>query len=435
MSKENASNGAPLSVDREPGRDPRPDEIRRQLDKILKSRRFNRSQRCTGFLRYVVEQALADPAGLPKERTIGIEAFQRKPTYDSDVDPVVRISAAEVRRRLQGYYATDARPGELRIELPRGQYRPEFTPGEPTAAPAALADPGPAEVAAADAAPSQALSRPRFDPPPRAVTFRAVPAPGRARWRWALGPLAALGLLVGLLLPRPGPLRRARASTPTLLDSFWAPALSAPAGIAISVGDMSDLKQMSGMVFPASSEFGPLSSQIQWTDVNWEDARAAATISTVLGPQLRFFRRSSNTSPAAVNAVPTVFVGAFDNAWTLRLTAGLPFHFRGGFGNPCCSIAEARAPGQVFVADKNHDYAIVARLNENPGSARRYIAAGIGPGGTVAAGELISNPTDFEQIARFAPAHWGNMNVELLVRTDITGGQPGPPIVQAARFW
>ncbi len=55
MWKENTSNRAPFSVDRAPGSDPPPDEIRRQLDNILKSRRFNRSQRCTGFLRYVVE--------------------------------------------------------------------------------------------------------------------------------------------------------------------------------------------------------------------------------------------------------------------------------------------------------------------------------------------------------------------------------------------
>jgi hypothetical protein len=48
---------------------------------------------------YTVEQALLGNAGELKERTIGVEAFGRELTYDVSLDPVVRMTAAEVRKR------------------------------------------------------------------------------------------------------------------------------------------------------------------------------------------------------------------------------------------------------------------------------------------------------------------------------------------------
>jgi hypothetical protein len=40
-----------------------------------------------------------------KERTIGVDLFQRLPSYTTDEDPVVLVKAGEVRRRLHQYYA------------------------------------------------------------------------------------------------------------------------------------------------------------------------------------------------------------------------------------------------------------------------------------------------------------------------------------------
>src|SRR5262249_55869354 len=41
-------------------------------------------------------------------------------------DPVVRMSAAVIRKRIAQYYDDDAHRGELRIELPLGSYVPVF---------------------------------------------------------------------------------------------------------------------------------------------------------------------------------------------------------------------------------------------------------------------------------------------------------------------
>src|ERR1700678_2432079 len=100
--------------------------VRAQLERIFLSTPFRRSKRYPAFLRYVVEQELNGASSELKERTIAIEVFGKDPYYDPGADPVVRISAGEVRKRLAQYYQEVGDPNQLRIELPVGSYRPEF---------------------------------------------------------------------------------------------------------------------------------------------------------------------------------------------------------------------------------------------------------------------------------------------------------------------
>ena len=58
-----------------------------------------------------------------KERTNAIDVFGRDPSYDPGADPVVRISAGKVRKRLAQYYQEMADPDPLRIELPVGSHQ------------------------------------------------------------------------------------------------------------------------------------------------------------------------------------------------------------------------------------------------------------------------------------------------------------------------
>ena len=92
--------------------------IREQLQRLLAHPLFANSKRYPALLAYTVEQSLLGNAGDLKERSIGIEVFGRTPTYDANADPVVRITAGEVRKRLGLYYYDPAHAGELVIELP-----------------------------------------------------------------------------------------------------------------------------------------------------------------------------------------------------------------------------------------------------------------------------------------------------------------------------
>jgi hypothetical protein len=100
--------------------------VRLQLKRLLAHPLFANSKRYPVFLAYTVEQTLLGNGGELKERTIGVEAFGREPSYDVNLDPVVRTTAAEVRKRLIQYYYNTDHVGELLIELPVGSYIPSF---------------------------------------------------------------------------------------------------------------------------------------------------------------------------------------------------------------------------------------------------------------------------------------------------------------------
>src|ERR1700678_2722699 len=100
--------------------------VREQLKRLLAHPLFTNSKRYPVLLAYTVEQTLLGHANELKERTIGVEAFGREPSYDVNLDPVVRTTAAEVRKRLIQYYYNTDHVGELLIELPVGSYIPSF---------------------------------------------------------------------------------------------------------------------------------------------------------------------------------------------------------------------------------------------------------------------------------------------------------------------
>src|ERR1700719_426175 len=105
---------------------PNPVMIREQLRRLLAHSLFTNSKRYPVLLAYTVEQTLDGNADQLKERTIGVEAFGREPNYDVNLDPVVRTTAAEVRKRLIQYYYNPDHAGELVIEVPVGSYVPTF---------------------------------------------------------------------------------------------------------------------------------------------------------------------------------------------------------------------------------------------------------------------------------------------------------------------
>jgi hypothetical protein len=101
--------------------------IRAQLDLLVRDDVFRASKRSVAFLRYVVEQTLNGSADQIKERTIGVEVFGRKPTYDTNLDHIVRTAATELRKRLAIYYGDERHRSELRMGLVPGSYIPKFS--------------------------------------------------------------------------------------------------------------------------------------------------------------------------------------------------------------------------------------------------------------------------------------------------------------------
>ena len=101
------------------------EEVRGQLQRILTSSPFLNARRASQFLRFVVEGTLAGEDGF-KEYLIGIEVFERPQDYDPKDDPVVRIEAGRLRKKLAEFYAGPGVNDPILIELPKGGYAPVF---------------------------------------------------------------------------------------------------------------------------------------------------------------------------------------------------------------------------------------------------------------------------------------------------------------------
>src|SRR5215470_19749159 len=99
---------------------------RRQLERVLASSAFARSERLSRLLRFVVERHLEGRDTELKESLIGVEVFGRQPDYDPKLDSIVRSEAARLRSRLIEYYASDGSGDPVVIELPKGGYTPRF---------------------------------------------------------------------------------------------------------------------------------------------------------------------------------------------------------------------------------------------------------------------------------------------------------------------
>lgn len=101
-----------------------PPAVREHLRELLESPAFKGSRRGQQFLEYIVEKALSGQAEDLKERSLGVELFGRDPAYDTGEDAIVRVTASDVRKRLNQYYSTTG--SAVRIEIPSGAYAPQF---------------------------------------------------------------------------------------------------------------------------------------------------------------------------------------------------------------------------------------------------------------------------------------------------------------------
>jgi Tol biopolymer transport system component len=103
-----------------------PDAIEAQLRKILASQTFNKADRASRFLRFVVRQFLEGKSSELKEYVVGVEVLGRTPDFDPRVDTTVRAEAKRLRTRLDEYYASVGKHDKIRITIPKGTYVPSF---------------------------------------------------------------------------------------------------------------------------------------------------------------------------------------------------------------------------------------------------------------------------------------------------------------------
>ena len=388
-----------------------PAQVPQQLERILSSTLFRNSKRYPDLLRYVVEQTLRGQAETLKERTLGVEVFRRKPDYDSNADPVVRVTAGEVRKRLAQYYAQPEHHGELRIDLPSGSYVPEFRMPEP--APAATEEDERQEAT--------------VDSGLRTATFRQS-----LGVRLGAFVLLALAGMVGFFAGS-----RPTHPLPPALRSFWSPLLQSPTPILLCIGSAAaELPPNPNPTLQAH----PLASD----PITFADAVTLTRMAGFLEAHNKSFLMQSSTTTTFVDLqrTPSILVAAFDNPWTLRLTDPLRFHFV-QLAGAVSAIADREHPEnhawsvdfQTPYLHITKDYGILARFHDPITEQMIVVAAGIGEDGTAAASALSLNEQYMRQVLsalRTDPAH---PNLEVVFSTDVIDGNPGPPRIVATAQW
>ena len=391
------------------GSAPHSTAVREQLKRLLTHTLFTNSKRYPVLLAYTVEQTLRGHADELKERTIGIEAFGRDPSYDVNLDPVVRTTAAEVRKRLIQYYYSPEHARELIVEMAAGSYVPTFR--EP-----AVSTNG---VTAEPAVTGQASASPE------------VPAAKRSlRTLLAIGAALALALLAGFGLGRIG-FQRA----PSKIERFWAPITSSSSRITYCLGMPADAASTSQVDF---SRGLPVLGGLDASDVT--------TLSRLIVPLAQrhdAFRvvSASQIQFAELRESPFVLIGAFDNSWTMRITKDLPFGFETD-GQIQKLVDRKSSPQRSWRLEwlvpnvkLAKDYAIVARIHDKVTGQPVIVVAGILGEGTEAASEVVSNPVYLDAMLQKAPRNWEQLNLEAVIETDVIEGHPGPPNLLAVATW
>ncbi len=415
--------------------------VRQQLACVLESLPFKTSKRCPALLSHVVEKALQGKSDDVKERTLGIEVFHRDPQYDMNVDPVVRLAAGEVRKRLAQYYYHASHRREIRIEMPSGSYVPEFyRPAEDERQPFPSRDPlhdpedaNPAELAI---------------PAPRPFGAIRVEQSNKNRWR-ALLPICCLilGLLVGATTTR---MHNGVASAPiTALDEFWRPLISAPGAVWLCLGqsyvDRIQL-QPNGARNRFDSNYNLSSGgQKLYPAFNMADTIALANMAGLLQSRNKSYsvHGASETTFSDLASGPSVLIGSFNNDWTIRLSDPLRFHFEMDRDTKEQWIVDREKPNEKIgihsfgldTPDTSDAYAIISRVRD-PGTGQMVVAlAGVSTNGTKVAGTFVSDPEYLEDFAKHAPGNWQNGNLQIVVSAAIVDGSLGRPHVVSSFVW
>jgi hypothetical protein len=367
-----------------------------------------------------------------KERSIGADLFHRPADYATGDDPVVRVQAGEVRRRLEQYYHEFSKTSDVRIDLPVGTYVPEF-----------------------HHAPVGMLVEPAA--PPVGV--------GETSRKWKLVAWTALAINLLLVMTLIGPGIRGRLARPSPLQQFWSPVFSTSQPLLICL-PKPIFYRPSPLLYDNYSKTHPGTFQtsverfnqplpldpdqkISWGDmVTYPDfglvsgdVYAAFRISETLGRigKLSQIRIGNESSFDELRGSPAVLIGGYSNRWTMEMTSDLRFVFEEKDG--ILWIHDRTSPdkkwfcrlglhGEVIV-----DFGVVTRLLDSKTGHSVVSVAGITAPGTDAAAQFVSAPEYLSELARTAPPGWEKNNMQVVVQTSVIDAGASPPHVVAVYFW
>lgn len=392
--------------------------ILRQMQRMLSHPTFNKSGRCKALFQYLVEKAVENRAVFLKERTLGIEVFGRDTAYDTAVDPVVRTTVNEIRKRIAQYYHETGHEAEVRIELPPGSYTPEFTFLKPSTTLASPSLPLPIDPAAE--APTPVVSLPL-----KSTRLRRIVALLISTAVIALVYIAWTEIRVW--------------NPPSNNALFWAPFLASHNRILICIASMRAPLSVPSSGDPATSDVAMESVPV----LPLPDAAALSTIMTLLQGEKKtsVFRGSDSVILYDLREGPVIVIGGFDNGVGLQLSSKLRYHIVRDAQAHKAYIEDASNPSRRdWSVDLNipfnsfqKDYAVVSKYIETTTGMPVLLIQGLGPYGTGVASDFVVVPSHLNALGKQL-SNCGQ-NVQFVIQAKIENEREGAPQVLAIHCW
>jgi hypothetical protein len=421
---------------------PDADEVKGELQNILSSPAFVRSERHSRFLRFICETALKGDGAKLNEYVIAHDVFERGADYSPVEDSVVRRQAHSLRQKLHDYYAAEGSGSSVRIELPVGRYVPVFVRTS--------------------------------QQPPAVVQFTKEAEPESAQlakpgqWQKKLATVAAaiglvaLGWLIGSLRQQSHVL----ASIDPAVAEIWGPWLSDPSGavicfsnpmtavvkqfsfslpadpqsdtprIPITVEQAAQLREYFGLPIGGHFYIYPAKSQSKMGE-----SLGAATMTTmltragvpVIATQSRFLSwenfRNQNL----------ILLGHDEaNQWLDPILDKLPIRMATTDGEKARRIFDTTAPKnkpvefylekRSGVARVSRDYGLVSMISGVDRRHQLLLINGLNTEGTQSAMEYLCDPKTVRelivQLRNIAPSHKGAWHFQIVLRTEVRDQVP-----------
>lgn len=408
--------------------EPTPEAIREQLELLVQDQVFRSSKRSVQFLRYVVEQTLSGAADQIKERTIGVEVFGRDPSYDTNVDHIVRTAAIELRKRLSIYYGEEKHRSELRMLMVPGSYIPRFV------LPQNGAHQKEHDFPEVSEAPVE-FSPPEEKAPPHSLTNASPSHSKRLALLWIAAGVCLLIAITGFRwLYRPDP-----------QYLFWKPVLEASGPVLLAVGDVPNGPPTQSS--PLQGDQGTAIPIVQRTSsptVPFADTVTIARVVGILQSRRKevIIRPESKSSFSDLRQSPAILIGAFNNEWSLRLTQQLRYTLALDPDRHLIYIRDAHRPAArdwSWRTDERNgdqgtlggpalqDYALISRIWDSRTGNVVFVIGGLYTYGTEAAGEALTSRSMMDAISKAAPLSNTHRNLQIVLGTTVTDGTAGPP--------
>jgi hypothetical protein len=413
--------------------------VRAQLERLVRDDVFRSSKRSVAFLRYVVEQALAGMADQIKERTIGVEVFGRDPSYDTNLDHIVRTAAAELRKRLAAYYVDEKHRSELRMVLIPGSYIPRFTlPHQQDSSLIETAVNGSVERT------PESRSGERLHPLPdhllaeRVSSTESATQPNYWRWAFLIVAVSAVAFLAGFKL----------LHQPNAQDLFWKPVIDTPGPVLLAVGDHPNGPPTVPETDPNGAPPTPVPGSDASQTVPFADTVTVARVVSVLAAREKqvLIRRGRSSSFSDLREGAAVLIGAFNNEWSLRLTRQLRYSLAMDAEKHLVYIRDAKNPSARtwswgtnqprelttgVNSPKVQDYALISRIRDSETGHAVVVVGGLYTYGTQAAGEFLTDPVLMREMEKATRDIGTVRTLQIVLGTTVTDGTPGPPHVLA----